>query len=509
VIGSIARSLLVTGLQWLWIAKDSAARRPALLGELRDERNRVLTLLATADASCGNLNRWLMPLPAVADLTGESLSWLEAPAMPAEEVLLDDLLASTHEVPYDGSTNQFTGLQRLYALLDMAGLRGATMVLAHASHGNHLGLLSSLTEDGAAGHDLRADHEALFMHVAAAGVTIALAGAAAAVPELWPAEIPQHDFLDQAIAMTREVSTAAVAIHKLTASRRTGTRRNVRAPRDRSVLRPGVVIARNDLLPDVNSTIDVARAAEKYYVVVRSQRFNPWHYGQPALHLMLMYGGGNSNLETVMATYDQRGSAVISVYAARMLLEEAARATWRYSIGDIDEFTVRAKQYFDEYRVRRKRTIDLLSSSGVPNRIAEDIFSLPNNVIPVTPVDEIASGRQRLPSIASLLRELGADFPEPDWLEVAYSLLSQVTHATAVGHLHAVRVRGGEWQGGELSIEMIGLALDVACFASAQLIGLSARLLTGSLPAAVEYHAALLREAGAVHRMARMVHGLD
>jgi hypothetical protein len=43
------------------------------------------------------------------------------------------------------------------------------MVLAHAGHGNYLGLQSCLTGDGAADHDLRADHEALFMQIAAIG----------------------------------------------------------------------------------------------------------------------------------------------------------------------------------------------------------------------------------------------------------------------------------------------------------------------------------------------------
>ena len=130
-------------------------------------------MLDDADCSCPILARWLMPLPDVADLTGESMTWLDAQAMPGEEELLDEILG---RAAFSPATSAGEGhpdlLNRASALLDMAGLRGAVMVLAHAGHGNYLGLQSCLTEDGVAGHDLRADHEALFMQVAAAGVTL-------------------------------------------------------------------------------------------------------------------------------------------------------------------------------------------------------------------------------------------------------------------------------------------------------------------------------------------------
>jgi hypothetical protein len=33
-----------------------------------------------------------MPLPDIADLTGQSLSWLDAPSLPSGDELLDDFL---------------------------------------------------------------------------------------------------------------------------------------------------------------------------------------------------------------------------------------------------------------------------------------------------------------------------------------------------------------------------------------------------------------------------------
>ena len=84
-----------------------------------------------------------MPLPDVADLTGQSLTWVDAPAMPGEHELLDGFfaLADTTTTPGSG-----TVLGQVTSLLNIAGLRGAVMVLAHAGHGNYLGLQSSLAE---------------------------------------------------------------------------------------------------------------------------------------------------------------------------------------------------------------------------------------------------------------------------------------------------------------------------------------------------------------------------
>ncbi len=511
VLGAMARSLFVDGLRWLWIA-DQPERRRCLLGELLEERNRLCVLLEQSHATCPILPRWLMPLPDVADLTGESLTWLDAPAVPGEEELLQDFLAGSHAVtPLPTGQHEHAALlRRARTLTDMAGLRGAVMVLAHAGHGNHLGLQSTLTEDGAVGHDLRDDHEALFMQVAAAGVTATLLGSAAAVPELWPADVAMVPFLEHAVDMTADVASAGVAIHRLDSTRRppAPVAKPSPPPGKRVLLRPRAVLAADDLLPDVNTADAVIAAAERCYELARSVRINAWEYGQPSLHTMLAYGGGHSNLETVMVTYDQPGSAVVCVFAARMLLEEAARLLWRFSVHG-EAFKARAKQYFDEFRARQKKTVDLLAGSGVSRADARRIFAPPGNVRVVTPDDQIAKNRKPLPSVSSMLREMGAPYPEPGWLQVAYTLMSQITHSTPVGHLHTVRVRGDTWHGNELSPEMLALALDTACLGSAHLIGLSAVVLTDMSGAAQQYHTDLLREAVTVHDTARLVHGLD
>jgi hypothetical protein len=513
VLGAIARSLFVDGLRWLWIGEEPGRRR-FLLGDLLEQRNRICVLLEETGASCPVLSRWLMPLPDVADLTGQSLTWLDVPPTPTDDELLDWYLArfGTDPLPSQAGVDQRSGLMwQAATLLDMAGLRGAVMVLAHAGHGNYLGLQSSLAEGGAVAHDLRADHEALFMHVAAVGVSATLLGSAVAVPELWPSEVQREPFLQAAVDLTANVTKAAVPIHRLATSLPSSPQVKKKSPSQRAsiLLRPQAILTADDLLPDVQSADSVVTAAEKYFELARSMPIRAWDYGEPSLHSMLAYGGGHSNLMTVMSTYDQPGSEVIAVFAARMLLEESARLSWRFSVPEEAEFAARAKQFFDEYRSRRIKTINALTGSGVPRSDAERVFTLPSNVVISTPIDEIAKGRTPLPTISSMLREMGAPFPEPGWLEVAYSLLSQITHSTPLGHLYTVRFRDGVWRGNELSPEMLSLILDTACLGSATLIGVSAVILTDISTEAVRHRQDLMRAAAAVHDAARFVHGLD
>jgi hypothetical protein len=182
---------------------------------------------------------------------------------------------------------------------------------------------------------------------------------------------------------------------------------------------------------------------------------------------------------------------------------------WRYSTGDDwNAFTARAKQYFDEYRARQKKAINTLTGSGVPRAHAQQIFARPRNVRPMTPGSQIAKNRQPLPPIGSMLREMGAPFAPSRWPEVAYSLLSQITHSTPIGHLHTVRFRDDIWHGNELSPEMLSLALDVACLGSAHIIGTAVVILTGTSDAE-RYRRDLLGQAAVVHSAARRVHGLD
>lgn len=511
VLGSMARSLFVDGMRWLWIL-ELPDRRRHLLGSLLEERTRLCTLLDESDTSCPNLPRWLMPIPDVADLTGASGSWLTAEPMPNDEHLVDHFLRQADRPLPAGSEPADSHHARVRQVLDLAGLRGAVLVLAHAGHGNYLGLQSALSEDGAPAHDLRQDHEALFMQVAAAGAVATLLGYAAAVPESWPTDVDREPFLEEAVHLATEIAAAAVVLHRL-GTRTRGPRGPERQPRVRPPIaaHPRAILSGQDLQPDIADSASVELATERFYSAVRDFTFDPWAHGNPTLHEALNYGAGLSGLTAAMSTYNQPGSGVVSAFAGRMLLEESARLRWRFAVAGEERFRARASQYFDEFRSRRRKAINLLTGSGVSHRDAEHLFALPSNVQVVSPHDRVAPHRTPLPSIRPMLREMGSafGFAEPGWLEVAYSLLSQVTHSTPIGLLHTIRRRDGGWHGNEISPEMLALALDVTCLGSAYMIGHSALILTNLSPEAHVYRRALAVKAAEVHQHARLVHGLD
>ncbi|SCE61079.1 hypothetical protein GA0115253_109028 [Streptomyces sp. Termitarium-T10T-6] len=511
VVGALARSLFDDGLLWQWVAQCPAERRPALLGSMLEERDRICGYLSAHDVSCPNLARWFVPLDGVTDLTGASLEALSAPSLPDAAELLDGFLASppvqqTQPVLQGGGIEDL--LQAARGMLAMSGLRGAVMVLGHAGHGNLLGMQSSLAADGVPGHDLRPDHEALFMHVAAVGVTVTLLGACAAVPESWPPEVEQAGFLGTLMRLTEEAVAAARAVHGLGDPKPPVTGPSKIRARERSRrLRSAAIITRGDVLPDLGNAGPVVSKARTYGDFVSSWVTSPWAHGDPKLASVLAYTSAHSTFATVMNGFDNH-AAVTSVFAARMLLEEAARFTWlAQDVEDEEAFAQRSTRYFDEFRARKKKTIALFSSNGVARTAAARLFEPPGNV--VAGPEAVSKGRQPLPSIDEMLLQLGAPYPEPGWLPVAYSLLSQVTHSTPVGLVHMARYREDTLSAHDISPEMLALALDVACLGSARLLGMSGLILTHGSDEARQYAFGLEKHALAVHDAARLVHWLD
>lgn len=183
------------------------------------------------------------------------------------------------------------------------------------------------------------------------------------------------------------------------------------------------------------------------------------------------------------------------------------RDSWLAQEQKDDEAHVqRSSRYFDEFRARKEKTPALFSSNGVSLKAAEQLLHLPDSV--VEGPQAIAKGRKPLPPIDELLLTMGEPSPEPGWLPVAYSLLSQVTHSTPTGLAHMARYVDGTLRAHDISPEMLALALDVACLGSARLIGLSSLLLTRGDDTAKQYALGLEERALAVHNTARLVHWL-
>lgn len=512
VIGSLARSTLADGLRWLWIARDPEQRRRRVLGDLLEERSRIARLLET-DAS--TFTRWLMPIPPVADLTGASREWLDVDPMPNDDALLDELRSDQREQVSSTVDPVLAALiGRADEMLNFPGLRGAAMVLAHAGHGNYLGQRSTLTDDGVPGFDLRADHEAIFMHAAAVGVFGVLVGSSAALPETWPVEVDRVEFLTSAADLVADVAHAAEPMHRLgVKSKPGGAPPKSRGAQSHRPLEELVVVEDSDVqgeLLDIEERLLLLTATFDSYVdrVRNSPQITTLPPDGTALHLVLTYGAALSNVQTVASMYEQPGAGVASALAARALLEEAARLRWRYDVQGEDELRARAKQYFDEYRFRQRRTMRTLSGHGIKTADAQRLFSLPPHVFTPPGVDEIAKGRVPVPTLASMLRSFGTGAEHPEWLESAYALLSQVTHATPLGYLHCLRYRDG-WIAAPLSTEMLALTLDVSAIGSAYLISTVGLVLNDLSPSAKANVVPLRTAAFDVHFAARRIHGLD
>ncbi|WP_143231709.1 hypothetical protein [Agromyces cerinus] len=511
-MGAMSRGLLVDALKWWWIASD-APREAGLLAELLRERDGICETLGSTGSTCGALNRWLQPLPNIAGLTGQAQGWARLEPLPSDNDLLAEYLEGRLNPVVSARPQSQQLMERMHELLSSAELYGTTMILAHSGHGNYLGLLSSVAEAGGVGFDLRFDHEALFMQAAAIGVVGTLVGSSVPDGVWWPQEVPKAAFINTALDLAHNVSTAATAVHKLVGrpnSRATGGRKRSTASRRNGPFAPDprATPKTSALLPDVASVEPVWDAVQEYAELVGRFKVDPWAPNQ-TFHAVLSYGAAISNFQSLLTVNNQPGASIILPFVARLMLEEAARTRWRYATQDVPTFEKQATQFFDEYRARRKKTIDQLITSGVSRAAAERFFALPEYVDQSRVPSTASRGRVPLPPVAQMLGMLGQSFPEPGWLKVAYSALSQVTHMTPLGLLHSVRFRNGALRFGTLSPEMTALSLDVACIASAEILGTFGLVLSDLSEGAFEWRRDLVRGSAKVHNLSRLVHGLD
>jgi hypothetical protein len=77
----------------MWIGAAPSECLVTLLGSMMEECNRICMILENSNASCPILPRWFAPVTEIANMTGASMEWLRAPAIPDEQTLLDQFLA--------------------------------------------------------------------------------------------------------------------------------------------------------------------------------------------------------------------------------------------------------------------------------------------------------------------------------------------------------------------------------------------------------------------------------
>lgn len=206
-------------------------------------------------------------------------------------------------------------------------------------------------------------------------------------------------------------------------------------------------------------------------------------------------------------------SGVAAATAARMLIEEAGRLSWQGGASSDEELRARYVAIADAATQGRSLLRDRLIAAGTSSGAITTLF------VPLPQAGRLAIDTRRTPANMKSpkaprpfeqLGRLGRDFSEEGWLDLAYSLLSQVVHATPLGDMHlAGRYRqDGMWT---LSHEMTALAVDCACLGAAMVLPQLAAVLDLklNLNGHHEWGMELTRAAIAVHNAAQPLHFLD
>jgi hypothetical protein len=199
----------------------------------------------------------------------------------------------------------------------------------------------------------------------------------------------------------------------------------------------------------------------------------------------------------------------LAAVSARMLLEAGARATWTFNDGQKVEG--RYALIRNEGTHKRAALRQKLRSQGVPDHVIDALLSpLSKQLAPDhDKVRTLPAGTpdKQPPPIEQLLR-LGMGFAEEGWLALAYSLLSQVTHLTPLGVLHATARETPLGPG--LSHEMTALAVDVAVLGVITSALPHAHLVAAEAGRDIRDWDRSMRVAAAkIHNAARLLHFLD
>jgi hypothetical protein len=505
-----ARAMLDDALLWAWVAEQRNLREHVLGAAAVEEWDR---LVAAAATGCGIgpmcVDRWR---PA-------SLAELDRFRNPGSVPSASTLVAGVSDGSISGAAAN---------MLRFDGLEIAVAVLAECSHFNRFAALyapipflpSEDPEEGPfdVGGRLVGEVHALVAQVAAQSFAVVCLATAGLFPGplLGPtsSELPLDAIVDAAI----DVCDSAARVHGLGVPTRPSPIRVIRgAPPGRE--------------GTVRVAVDVPEPADVVAIdAIRSagyQMFDTVYEAAPAISVvhpvsrlrcvvLPLYASTMWAFRTVAHTTNV---TTIAAFAARQLVEEAARWDWALAVQlSEDENARRGDGLKLDMKRSRRRILRAADSAGRSNQSVR-AFVEPNGFdvldlisgsaggepVPVSPTDALLAIRTRGGETSS-------------WLVTAYSVLSQITHQTPLGVIHAIRSDGTDAAAGPLSGPMEALAIDTACTAAARLLWCLGPILMGGLrgrdgaifdPAA--YYA--WREestvlAAEVHQLAAPVHGV-
>lgn len=479
VLGALARSLLEQAVLEIWMQQFDPTRESRLVW-LNEERRRLRELIEQSDVVVPNIDRWLRPIPE--DALAVAATGTSAPDLQQDLARrVGDVVELVLKMP--------ASVADLLAMSGHANYAAAMCTVAPAPH--------------PVGFEATDAYASIFTQAASASALAASGGWLATEETLREG----HALLTRVLALTEPA-------HRLP-SPSGSTPQGAANPSGKpsTSLQPSPSWLSPPRALDELLHIVLARGSEFLAVLHRGP--NPFlaRTGEPVnLTSALPYLTALSTCEVALRGCHGYLSGAAAATAARMLLEEASRSRWQWSGLDDAEMRRRYVAIADAATQGRDLFRQRLKAAGAADAALGSLF----NPLPDSP--PLAIDRRRTPAnekspkagrpIEHLL-DLGSGYPEPAWLSIAYSLLSQVVHATPLGDLHLQARRDSDVT--RLSHEMTALAADAACTGVATIVvPLGAVLSVSHGLEPVDTWAAELRAAAAtVHDAARLVHFLD
>lgn len=464
-VAAATRGMLESAAQTKW-RRGPSWEPGAARGQLEYERQGLVDLMSRYELFVPNVDRWLHPLHVQAAI--DPVGSVRAP---------------------DGKRIVDKRSTLASALLGMPS--AAAELLAMAGHANATAGLLTVSEGSAAlGSEASPVGSALLAH--AVGSVGVHASELSDDPEIRGL---LSDLIDVCTAVTRIPTVAPPALVTLPIQA-AGTA----VPFEYLPTQP----IHDELLDDLFAHLTVFRDLVKE---------GPTPYESPSkivnLESALPYLTAIDTALVCFAAAEAHIATDLAAVSARMLLEAGARATWTF--GDPDRVEGHYAVIRNEGTHERAALRQRLRSQGVPDHVIDAVLSplskarAPDHDI----IRALPAGmpNKQPPPIEQML-SLGMGFAEEGWLALAYSLLSQVTHLTPLGVLHATARETPVGPG--LSHEMTALAVDVAVLGT----------LTSALPHAhiiaagngrdiKDWDRAMRVAASKVHNAARPLHFLD
>lgn len=471
VTGAIARSLVEQACVTRWLAEPG--RDLARAASLGQERRRLVDLMASRELSVPNMQRWLRP--------GNSMFDLSVVAGPGLPDLQQDLGRRAARF-VESTTGMPAAVADLLAMCGHANAAAAMCTVAPAPH--------------PIGFEATPAYGAIFAQAALTSGAFALGRSTVS-------------------GNVRSTVNLARAIHQLPPPPPSATAVAVEVTGSiKNTLTGGIEY----LPPSPYHDALLDQVFDRAHVVreLLTQAPNPYASNASKvikLTIALPYLTALGTTEVALRAAAGEMSGATAATAARMLLEEAGRLSWQGSASDDKALWQRYVAIADAATQGRSLLLNRLIAAGTSDEAITTLF------VPLPQAGSLAIDTRRTPANMKApktprpfeqLGRLGRDFTEEGWLDLAYSLLSQVVHATPLGDMH---LAGRERQDNmwTLSHEMTALAVDCACLGAATVLPqLAAALdLQLDLSGHHEWGMELRRAALAVHNAAQPLHFLD